>query len=396
MTTPDRDATAARTQPPLQVAPMLTDPKTRVVVTCGSGGVGKTTTAAAMALFAADAGRKVAVLTIDPAKRLAQSLGLDELDNDPRRVEVPVGPEASDHPDARPGGELWAMMLDTRRTFDEMVATHSTPQRAQAILDNPFYQAISTSFSGTQEYMAMEKLATLAATDEFDLIVVDTPPSRSALDFLDAPQRLSSFLDGRMIRLLATPSRGVMKVVGAGFTLFSKAVSTVLGGQFLSDAAQFVQLFEDMFGGFRERAQATYELLRSPGTRFVVVSICEPDSLREASYFADRLSAERMPLAGLVLNRTHPPLAELPAADAEVAAAKLSAAGGPADPLVAAILRIHAERVAVRANEQHLTSRFRRVHTSVPVVEVAALPSDAHDLPALREIGTRLTGTGGH
>lgn len=379
----------------LHVAPLLTDPATRVVVTCGSGGVGKTTTAAAMALFAADAGRKVAVLTIDPARRLAQSLGLDELDNDPRRVDVPLGPGASAAPEARPGGELWAMMLDTRRTFDEMVAAHSTPDRAQAIIENPFYQVISTSFSGTQEYMAMEKLATLAATDEFDLIVVDTPPSRSALDFLDAPQRLSSFLDGRMIRLLATPGRGVMKVVGAGFSLFSKAVSTILGGQFLSDAAQFVQLFEDMFGGFRERAQATYELLRSPGTRFVVVSICEPDALREASYFADRLSAERMPLAGLVLNRTHPPLAELPAADAEVAAARLAASDGPADQVAAAVLRIHAERVAVRGNELHLQSRFHRVHTTVPVVEVPALPSDAHDLPALREIGARLTAPAG-
>lgn len=386
-------APTARTRV-LQVAPLLTDPATRVVVTCGSGGVGKTTTAAAMALYAADAGRKVAVLTIDPAKRLAQSLGLDELDNDPRRVDVPLGPGASGAPEARPGGQLWAMMLDTRRTFDEMVAAHSTPERAQAIIDNPFYQVISTSFSGTQEYMAMEKLATLAATDEFDLIVVDTPPSRSALDFLDAPQRLSSFLDGRMIRLLATPGRGVMKVVGAGFSLFSKAVSTILGGQFLADAAQFVQLFEDMFGGFRERAQATYELLRSPGTRFVVVSICEPDSLREASYFADRLGAERMPLAGLVLNRTHPPLAELPAADAEVAAARLTAGAEPVDPVTAAVLRIHADRVAVRANEVHLQSRFHRVHTAVPVVEVPALPSDAHDLPALREIGARLTAPG--
>ena len=158
----------------------------------------------------------------------------------------------------------------------------------------------------------MEKLANLAATNQFELIVVDTPPSRSALDFLDAPQRLSSFMDGRMIKLLATPSRGVMKIVGAGFALFSKAVTTVLGGQMLQDAAQFVQLFEDMFGGFRQRAQATYELLRAPGTKFVVVSICEADSLREASYFADRLRAEHMPLAGLVLNRTHPPLADLP------------------------------------------------------------------------------------
>ena len=284
-------------------------------------------------------------------------------------------------------GELWAMMLDTSRTFDEMVSAHSSPDRAAAILANPFYKVISTSFSGTQEYMAREKLSTLAAKNQFDLIVVDTPPSRSALDFLDAPQRLSSFLDGRMIKLLAAPSRGVMKIVGAGFTLFSKAVTTVLGGQMLQDAAQFVQLFEDMFGGFRQRAQATYELLRESGTKFVVVSICEADSLREASYFADRLRAEHMPLAGLILNRTHPPLAELPLGTAEVAAEKLSRSA----PLTAAVLHIHSERLVVRSAELHMRARFDRVHTDLPVVEVAALPSDAHDLPALREIGRRLT-----
>ena len=191
-----------------------------------------------------------------------------------------------------------------------------------------------------------------------------------------------------MIKLLATPSRGVMKIVGAGFALFSKAVTTVLGGQMLQDAAQFVQLFEDMFGGFRQRAQATYELLRATGTKFVVVSICEADSLREASYFADRLRAEHMPLAGLILNRTHPPLADLPAGRRR---------GWPprscerSAPLAAAVLRIHTDRLAVRAAELHMRARFDRVHTDLPVIEVPALPSDAHDLPALREIGRRLT-----
>lgn len=374
---PGRSGAAAT---PLDLGPILRDERTSIVVTCGSGGVGKTTTAAAMALWAADTGRKVAVLTIDPAKRLAQSLGLRELDNDPRRVDVPL---------AHADGQLWAMMLDTRRTFDEMVSQHSTPERAKAILANPFYQVISSSFSGTQEYMAMEKLATLAATGQFDLIVVDTPPSRSALDFLDAPQRLSSFMDGRMIKLLASPGRGVMKIVGAGFALFSRAVTAVLGGQLLADAAQFVQLFEDMFGGFRERAQATYELLRAPGTKFVVVSICEGDALREASYFTDRLRAEHMPLAGLVLNRTHPPLADLSAGTAEVAAGTLATSA----PLAAAVLDIHARRLAVRSAELHMRARFDRVHSDLPVVEVPALPSDAHDVPALREIGSRLTGS---
>ncbi|GGM05478.1 ArsA family ATPase [Nakamurella endophytica] len=367
----------------LRLGALLTDPQTSVVVTCGSGGVGKTTTAAAMALFAADAGRRVAVLTIDPARRLAQSLGLDELDNEPRRVEL-------DGPAAESGGELWAMMLDTRRTFDEMISAHSSPDRAAQIFANPFYRTISTSFSGTQEYMAMEKLSQLAGRREYDLIVVDTPPSRSALDFLDAPQRLGSFLDGRMIRLLSAPGRGVMKVVGAGFNVFARAVTSVIGGQMLADAGAFVQLFESMFGGFRERAQTTYDLLRSSGTAFVVVAIPEPEALREASYFADRLRADRMPLAGLVLNRTHPPLADLPLGTATSAAEELTREA----PLAAGVLTVHADRLTVRAQELRMRSRLSRAHPDLDVVEVPALPFDAHDLPQLREIGEQLTAHG--
>ena len=263
-----------------------------MLVCCGSGGVGKTTTAAALALRAAEQGRRVVVLTIDPARRLAQSLGLEELDNEPRNV-----PGALRNTADRGDGELQAMMLDMRRTFDEMVSGHTTPDRAQAIFDNPFYQTISTSFSGTQEYMAMEKLGQLSSHRPWDLIVVDTPPSRSALDFLDAPQRLSSFLDGRMIRLLSAPARAggsaLRKIVGSTFNLFAKAVSTILGGQMLADASAFVQAFDTLFGGFQERANATYQLLRAPGTSFVVVAAPEPDALREASYFVERLSSEQ-------------------------------------------------------------------------------------------------------
>jgi anion-transporting ArsA/GET3 family ATPase len=395
----------------LDLKAVLTDPQIHVVVTCGSGGVGKTTTAAAMALYAADAGRKVAVLTIDPARRLAQSLGLGELDNVPRRVTVendvaapqgqpkkvgtaPQGQRKKEGVAPRgqriqdePAGELWAMMLDTRRTFDEMVAANSTPDHAAKILANPFYKTISTSFSGTQEYMAMEKLSQLAATGDYDLIVVDTPPSRSALDFLDAPQRLSSFLDGRMIRLLATPGRGVMKVLGAGFHLFTKAVTSVIGGEMLTDAATFVQLFDGMFGGFREGAQATYDLLRSSRTAFVVIAAPEPDALREASYFADRLRADRMPLAGLVLNRTHPPIADLPLSTSTSAAAEVAASS----PITAAALNIHADRLTINAQERRMRARLDRAHPDLPVVEVPALPFDAHDIPALRIIGAKLT-----
>ncbi len=182
----------------LDMAAILADTSNRVVVCCGAGGVGKTTTAAAIAVRAAEYGRTVVVLTIDPAKRLAQALGVNELGNTPQRV--PLAPEVT--------GELHAMMLDMRRTFDEMVVEYSGTDRAQAILDNQFYQTVATSLAGTQEYMAMEKLGQLLAQDRWDLVVVDTPPSRNALDFLDAPKRLGSFMDSRLWRLLLAPGPG--------------------------------------------------------------------------------------------------------------------------------------------------------------------------------------------
>jgi anion-transporting ArsA/GET3 family ATPase len=270
-----------------------------------------------------------------------------------------------------------------------MVYAHAEPGRAESIIENPFYQTISSSFSGTQEYMAMEKLGQLAATGEWDLIVVDTPPSRSALDFLDAPQRMSNFLDGRMIRLLSAPARaggrGLRKIVGAGFTLFARAVSTILGGQLLADASAFVQAFDTMFGGFRERATATYALLRSPGTAFLVVAAPEPDALREAAYFVDRLSADDIPLGGLVLNRTHPVLAQLSATKARAVAEGLRGA-----PLAAAVLRLHADRVDLAEREDRLLSRFTSAHPAIAVTTVPVVAGDVSDLDGLREIGARL------
>ncbi|MCH0562839.1 ArsA family ATPase [Streptomyces sp. MUM 2J] len=286
--------------PVLDPDPLLDDPETRIVVCCGSGGVGKTTTAAALGLRAAERGRKVVVLTIDPARRLAQSMGIDSLDNIPRRVK---GIEDS------AGGELHAMMLDMKRTFDEIVEAHADPERAAAILSNPFYQSLSAGFAGTQEYMAMEKLGQLRARDEWDLIVVDTPPSRSALDFLDAPKRLGSFLDGRLIRLLTAPAklggRAGMKFLNVGMSMMTGTLGKLLGGQLLKDVQTFVTAMDTTFGGFRTRADATYKLLQAPGTAFLVVAAPERDALREAAYFVERLAAEDMPLAGLVLNRVH-------------------------------------------------------------------------------------------
>ncbi|WP_282703390.1 ArsA-related P-loop ATPase [Streptomyces sp. CC219B] len=299
----------------LDVDPLLDDPETRIIVCCGAGGVGKTTTAAALGLRAAERGRKVVVLTIDPARRLAQSMGIDSLDNTPRRVKGVDGE-----------GELHAMMLDMKRTFDEIVEAHADPERAAAILGNPFYQSLSAGFAGTQEYMAMEKLGQLRAKDEWDLIVVDTPPSRSALDFLDAPKRLGSFLDGKLIRVLLAPAkvggRAGMKFLNVGMSMMTGALGKLLGGQLLKDVQTFVAAMDSMFGGFRTRADATYKLLQAPGTAFLVVAAPERDALREAAYFVERLAAEDMPLAGLVLNRVHGSGADRLSAERALAAAE--------------------------------------------------------------------------
>ncbi|MGW8065856.1 ArsA-related P-loop ATPase [Streptomyces ziwulingensis] len=317
---PSRHQEGARSLSParvLDVDPLLEDPQTRIVVCCGSGGVGKTTTAAALGLRAAERGRKVVVLTIDPARRLAQSMGIDSLDNTPRRVKGV---------DDSAGGELHAMMLDMKRTFDEIVEAHADPGRAAAILGNPFYQSLSAGFAGTQEYMAMEKLGQLRARDEWDLIVVDTPPSRSALDFLDAPKRLGSFLDGKLIRVLLAPAkvggRAGMKFLNVGMSMMTGVLGKVLGGQFLKDVQTFVAAMDSMFGGFRTRADATYKLLQAPGTAFLVVAAPERDALREAAYFVERLAAEDMPLAGLVLNRVHGSGADRLSAERALAAAE--------------------------------------------------------------------------
>ncbi|MFL0178785.1 MULTISPECIES: ArsA family ATPase [unclassified Mycobacterium] len=371
----------------LDLAAILADTSNRVVVCCGAGGVGKTTTAASMALRAAEYGRTVVVLTIDPARRLAQALGIDDLGNNPQQVTLP----------AEVPGQLYAMMLDMRRTFDEMVTQYSGPERAEAILGNQFYQTVATSLSGTQEYMAMEKLGQLLSEDRWDLVVVDTPPSRNALDFLDAPKRLGSFMDSRLWKLLLGPGRGIGKLVAGAVGLAMKALSTVLGSQMLSDAANFVQSLDATFGGFREKADRTYDLLKRRGTQFVVVSAAEPDALREASFFVDRLSQEHMPLAGLILNRTHPMLCDLPIERAIDAIETLQEPEVSASlpegtkSLTTAALQIHAERGATAKREIRLLSRFTRANPRVPIVGVPSLPFDVSDLEALGAIADQLT-----
>ncbi len=417
--------------PHLDLEALIDDRRTRIIVCCGSGGVGKTTAAAAIGLRAAERGRHVVVLTVDPARRLAQSMGLTSLDNTPRPVPFTPrargghGQEDQRHNGDVGGGSMHAMMLDMKRTFDEIVEAHADPDRAAQILANPFYQSLSSSFAGTQEYMAMEKLGQLRRADEWDLIVVDTPPSRSALDFLDAPQRLGRFLDGKLLRLLTAPAklggRAYLKVLNAGFGVVTGVLTKVLGGQVLKDVQTFVSALDTMFGGFRERADYTYQLLRAPGTAFLVIAAPEPDALREASYFVERLAQDGMPLAGLMLNRVHKsPAARLSAARSLAAAETLqatddqpgdaaggAAAGGrtaPAAPgrrgpggraaanrpphsLAIAALRLHAERMQLAATERRVTEHFTAAHPVVPVTEVPAQPDDVHDLAGLRIIG---------
>ncbi|GAA3373706.1 ArsA family ATPase [Streptomyces sannanensis] len=422
-----------RTALALEIDPLLDNPEIRIIVCCGAGGVGKTTTAAALAVRAAERGRKVVVLTIDPARRLAQSMGIDSLDNTPRRVPGVNGSGGASHSDSDKGdggrraGELHAMMLDMKRTFDEIVEAHADAERARAILENPFYQSLSAGFAGTQEYMAMEKLGQLSARNEWDLIVVDTPPSRSALDFLDAPKRLGSFLDGKFIRLLMAPAkmggRAGLKFLNVGMSMMTGTLGKLLGGQLLRDVQTFVAAMDTMFGGFRTRADATYRLLQAPGTAFLVVAAPERDALREAAYFVERLAAEKMPLAGLVLNRVHGSGAARLSAERALAAAEnldegriVDQKAGKAqgrdradsvpspetsdtenDPtsdhtarLTAGLLRLHAERMHVLARERHTRDRFTALHPEVPVIEVAALPGDVHDLAGLRQIGALL------
>ena len=371
----------------LTVDQLIDDRRTRIIVCCGSGGVGKTTIAASVGLRAAERGRHVVVLTVDPARRLAQSMGLTSLDNTPRPVS---GIRPADQAAA---GSMHAMMLDMKRTFDEIVEAHADPDRAAQILANPFYQSLSSSFAGTQEYMAMEKLGQLRRADEWDLIVVDTPPSRSALDFLDAPQRLSRFLDGRLLRLLVAPARfggrTGLKMLNVGFGMVTGVVTKIIGGQLLRDVQTFVSAMDTMFGGFRERAEYTYRLLRAPGTSFLVIAAPENDALREASYFVERLERDEMPLAGLILNRVHEsPAARLSAARSLAAIEALQAHpdGDPSGIGVTA-LRLHAERMRRMASERRLAQRFTTAHPLVPVAQVPAQPDDVHDLNGLRRIG---------
>ena len=349
--------------------------RTKHVIVCtGAGGVGKTTASAALALRAADLGRRVIVCTIDPARRLAQSMGLAELDNIPHRVPVSLK-------DKR--GELFAMMLDMKRTFDEMVQEMASGDRAEQILDNPFYKHVSGTLAGTQEYMAMEKLWELHEEGGWELIVVDTPPTRSALDFLDAPRRLTDFLEGRFLKLMLWPymkaGKGGLKVINLGTQVALRAVTRITGSELFGDVAAFFASFEGMYADFKNRAVRVRELMQAPRTSFVVVTAPTSPSLREARFFAERLRSEGMPLGGLIVNRTHP--APITIEDPAGLAAR-------AEGVLAHALIAYEQVRALGEREQLLLEATVGELGRAPVWQVPELTDEVTDLKALRHVGS--------
>jgi anion-transporting ArsA/GET3 family ATPase len=279
-----------------------------IVVCAGSGGVGKTTTAAALAVEGARRGRDTVVVTIDPARRLANALGLETLSDTAHEIDRPLwDPEGA----APASGRLSALMLDTKSTFDRLVAKYAGgEEQARGILTNRFYRNVSTALSGTQEYMAMEKLHELHDDGRFELIVVDTPPSRNALDFLDAPDRMTRFLDHRLVRILLFPTRATMRVAGVAAQGALRSLSRVIGSEVIEDAMTFFQAFEGMEEGFRTRAQKVLELLGERSTAFVLVTSPRRDAVEEAYFFAGRLAEGGIPVRGMVVNRIHPRFGE--------------------------------------------------------------------------------------
>jgi anion-transporting ArsA/GET3 family ATPase len=334
-------------------------------ICCGSGGVGKTTTAAAVALEGAQRGRRACVVTIDPAKRLADALGLESLTNTPHEI-------AGDWP-----GSLHALMLDTKTTFDSLIERYSqTPEQAQSILDNRLYRNIAGALSGTQEYMAMEKLYELSEGETFDLIVVDTPPTRNALDFLDAPRRLTRFLDNRIFRLLMMPTRAYLRAVSLATQTFLRTIAKVVGGEVVADAVAFFQAFEGMEQGFRDRANQVLQLLTSTETSFVLVTSPRRDAVDEATFFAAKLHESGINVDGLVVNRLHPPFGNVAA---------------PAD-LGSLSENLRDFRAIAEREEQHFGELASRV-APAPVARVPFLADDVHDLESLAAIGAYLFAT---
>jgi anion-transporting ArsA/GET3 family ATPase len=352
----------------------------RVCICAGSGGVGKTTTSAAIALGMAARGARVAVVTIDPANRLADALGLDGLENEPRRV----SPQHLAGLDMQ--GELWAMMLDPKRTFDELIerlAPDAT--RVQEIKENRVYRELSSAVSGSQEFTAMAKLYELDQEQRFDLLVLDTPPSRNALEFLEAPRRLNAFLEGRMLQALVRPTGLGMRVLGIGTTPLLAALRRVTGVDLVTDLGRFFQLLTGMTQGFSQRAAAVQELLGAPTTGFLLVTSAEREPIDEAIWFHRTITREGFPFAGVVVNRVHHDLLsdrdQLEERDpAEV---RRSLARVLPDDLAQRVADNFVDYHRLAERDNHNLSRLEQTMSGQPVVLVPQLDEDVHDLEGL-------------
>ena len=367
------------------VFPTPPAPQRTIVVCCGAGGVGKTTTAAVLAAEAAARGRRAVVVTIDPARRLADALGLAGLTNDPSLVDWTPGSwgePANGQPTDGPG-QLWAMMLDTKGTFDHLVELYSPdPAQAERIKANRFYRNISGALSGTQEYMAAEKLYELHDDTRFDLVVVDTPPTRNALDFLEAPARLTRFLDHRLYRALTAPTRVGLRVVNVAAQAFLRTLSRVVGGDAIADAISFFQAFDGMEEGFRQRANAVDGLLKSTDTAYVLVTGPRHDTIQEARYFARRLTDSGTPPVAVIVNRVHPRFAD----SVRPAGRRRPAKGSARAELEANRAELQSVADAEVAALEPLTEQVG----GVPVATVPLLATDVHDLAGLGVVADHL------
>ena len=353
----------------------------RIIVCCGSGGVGKTTSAAALALAAAESGRKVVLITIDPAKRLADALGLQGLTNDPSPI--PIDGTAVDG-----AGGLWAMMLDARATFDAVIRQQARNEaQVRRILENPFYDNVASKLSGSQEYMAAEKLYELSNDDRFDLVVVDTPPTREALDFLEAPQKLMNFLDHRVYRWLIAPARSGLKIVNIAAQPILRTIGRVIGADVLADAINFFQAFEGIESGFRDRAESVQRLLKSDVTKYLVVASPRRDTVDEAIYFSRQLRSAGMAVTGLIINRLQPLFGSGTAEEAE-SAARAAQDRGETDLAVLHHNLAHLRRIS-EAEEDAIAPLLSFAANSV-ISRVYQRSEDVHDIGAIRNLGRDL------
>ncbi len=360
-----------------------------ICICAGSGGVGKTTTSAAIAAGLAAQGKRVVVLTIDPAKRLADSLGLRELGNEPSKVDPALFNKAG----VEVEGELWAMMLDAKATFDELVRKHAPDAETRdRILENSIYRQLSNALAGSQEYMAMEKLFELHATGEWDVLVLDTPPSRNALDFLDAPKRLTNFIEGRGMQMFMKPTGFATRMVGRGSSMALGVLKRIVGIDLLSDLAEFFEAFSGMVGGFRERAKRVTELLGAKETTFVIVCGPQGEPIDEAVYFHRKLVEANLPVGGVIVNKVQyhsgagGENGAAPQGDLRKEVKKAVKDGDLAKRVVANFEDFHALAERDAANIEHLARELKQKR----VIRVPYLDEDVHDLAGLLEINRYL------